>query len=88
MENAENISLEKTTPGCFKQNPPLNLLLVDDHHILRQGMKQLLEMEDGIHICGESDNGEDAILKALSLKPDIILMDINLPKANGYAASK
>ncbi len=67
---------------------PINVLMIDDHTILRQGMRQLLEMDAALHICGEAENGEDAILKALSLKPDVILMDVNLPKVNGYEASR
>jgi DNA-binding NarL/FixJ family response regulator len=66
----------------------INILMVDDHTILRQGLKQLLESDGSIQICGEADNGEEAIFKALSLKPDVILMDINLPKVNGYEASR
>src|SRR5687768_1075562 len=66
----------------------IRLLLVDDHTILRQGLKQLLAMDPKIEICGEAENGEDAILKSLILKPDIILMDINLPKVNGYESSR
>jgi DNA-binding NarL/FixJ family response regulator len=67
---------------------PINVLLVDDHTILRQGLKQLLETDSQLHICGEAENGEEALAKAFSLKPDIILMDINLPKINGYEASR
>jgi two-component system, NarL family, response regulator DegU len=70
------------------QTTPVNVLLIDDHTILRQGLKQLLETDNNICICGEADNGEDAIFKALSLKPDVILMDINLPRVNGYEASR
>ncbi len=64
------------------------VLLVDDHTILRQGMKQLLEMDQRISICGEALNGEEAILQALTMKPDVILMDINMPKVNGFMASR
>lgn len=64
------------------------VLLVDDHTILRQGMKQLLEMDARISICGEALNGEEAILQALTMKPDVILMDINMPKVNGFMASR
>ncbi len=67
---------------------PIRLLLVDDHAILRQGMKQLLETEDDFIVCGEAGNGEEAIVQTLSLKPDIILMDINLPKLSGYESSR
>lgn len=70
------------------ESDAIRVLLIDDHTILRQGLKQLLEDHDGILICGEAGNGEEAILQALSLKPDIILMDINLPKVNGYEASR
>jgi two-component system response regulator DegU len=66
----------------------IRVLLVDDHTILRQGMKQLLEMDERISICGEALNGEEAILQALTMKPDVILMDINMPKVNGYMASR
>jgi DNA-binding NarL/FixJ family response regulator len=67
---------------------PIRILLVDDHPILRQGMKQLLEMNTGFVVCGEAGNGEEAIVQALSQKPDIILMDINLPKVSGYESSR
>jgi DNA-binding NarL/FixJ family response regulator len=70
------------------ERQPINVLIVDDHTILRQGLKQLLEIDKNLNICGEAENGEEAILKALSLKPDIILMDINLPKVSGYEASR
>lgn len=72
----------------MNDTPVIRILLVDDHTILRQGLKQLLETDNRIEVCGEADNGEDAVLKALTLKPDIILMDVNLPKVNGYAASQ
>ncbi|HEY9686200.1 MAG TPA: response regulator transcription factor [Coleofasciculaceae cyanobacterium] len=67
---------------------PIRILLVDDHPILRQGMKQLLEINAGFVVCGEAGNGEEAIVQALSQKPDIILMDINLPKVSGYESSR
>ena len=66
----------------------IKILLVDDHTIVRQGLRQLLETDDRITVCGEAENGEEAIVKALSLKPDVILMDVNMPKVNGYEASK
>jgi DNA-binding NarL/FixJ family response regulator len=59
---------------------------VDDHPILRQGMKQLLECNDTLIVVGEAGNGEEAVLQALTHKPDVILMDINMPKLSGYEA--
>lgn len=73
------------TPHSLK---PIRILLVDDHPILRQGMRQLLELYGGLEVCGEAGNGEEAIMQALSQKPDIILMDINLPKVSGYESSR
>lgn len=67
---------------------PIRALLVDDHPILRQGMRQLLEMHGGIQVCGESGDGEDAVVQALAHKPDVVLMDINLPKVSGYESSR
>jgi DNA-binding NarL/FixJ family response regulator len=67
---------------------PIRLLLVDDHAILRQGMKQLLETEALFVVCGEAGSGEEAISQAFLLRPDIILMDINLPKLSGYESSR
>lgn len=67
---------------------PIRVLLVDDHPILRQGMRQLLEMHGGITVCGEAGDGEEAVVQALALKPEIILMDINLPKVSGYESSR
>ena len=74
---------------CIPNNPKvIRVLLVDDHPILRQGMRQLLEMHGGIEVCGESGDGEDAVVQALAHKPDIVLMDINLPKVSGYESSR
>ncbi len=70
------------------ESDSIQVLLVDDHTIVRQGLKQLLELDEGIHILDEAGNGEEAILKAITQKPDVTLMDINLPKANGFEASR
>lgn len=72
----------------MSENKPIRILLVDDHTIVRQGLRQLLETDPLIEVCGEADNGEDAIMQAIGLKPDVILMDVNLPKVNGYEASR
>lgn len=69
-------------------NTPIKLLLVDDHAILRMGLKQLLETDPRLEIVGEAENGETAIAQAFSVRPDIILMDVNLPKVNGFEASR
>lgn len=66
----------------------IRVLLVDDHTILRDGIRLLLSSQEDIEVVGEAGDGEEAIVKARGLKPDVILMDISLPKVNGIEATK
>ncbi|MBM7614837.1 response regulator [Alkaliphilus hydrothermalis] len=61
----------------------IKILLVDDHSLVRQGLKQILELEGDIEIIGQAGDGEEALVKVQQLKPDIVLLDINMPKLNG-----
>ncbi|WP_425446551.1 response regulator [Dethiothermospora halolimnae] len=61
----------------------IKVLIVDDHSLMRQGLKQLLELEDDIDVVCQSCDGEDAIKKTNEYRPDVILLDINMPKLNG-----
>lgn len=58
-------------------------MLVDDHAILRDGLKNLLELEEDIQVVGEAVSGEDAIINIQACKPDVVLMDINMPRMTG-----
>lgn len=69
-------------------NDKIRVLLVDDHAVLRKGMALLLEDEDDITVIGEAGDGEHAIVQARELKPDIVVMDINMPKLNGIEATR
>ncbi len=62
---------------------PLSLLLVDDHTILREGLRSLLELQPDLHVVGEAGNFEEAINGASRLQPDIVLTDIGLPGRSG-----
>ncbi|RDI05100.1 LuxR family two component transcriptional regulator [Pseudomonas fluorescens] len=66
-------------------NAPLrhNLLLVDDHPMMRRGIRQMLELEDDLQIVGEASHGEEALTLIEPLKPDLVLLDNNMPQMNG-----
>ena len=66
---------------------PIKVLLVDDHRIVRDGLKTLLNQGENIEVVGETDNGRDAVRLAESLSPDVIVMDVGLPDLNGIDAT-
>ena len=66
----------------------IRVLIADDHTVVRQGLRGLLEREADIHIVGEASNGGDAVRKAQALRPDIVLMDISMPQLNGLEATR
>ena len=61
----------------------ITILLVDDHPMLRQGVAQLIEMESSIKVVGQAGDGEEAIVKAHQLKPDMVLLDLNMKGMSG-----
>lgn len=66
----------------------IRVLVVDDHAILRDGIRSLLESQDDIIVVGEAGNGSEAIALVDKLLPDIVLMDISMPKTNGLEATR
>jgi PAS domain S-box-containing protein len=67
---------------------PLRILIVDDHEVVRRGVRTILLTRADVDICGEAVDGQDAIEKARELKPDIIVMDISMPRLNGLEATR
>lgn len=65
---------------------PIRVLLVDDHVVVRQGLKMVLGLEDDIEIVGEASNGEEAVAAARELEPQVVLMDLLMPVMNGVDA--
>lgn len=68
--------------------PKVNVVIVDDHPHGREGMRDILSLDTRFHIVGEAVNGEQAIQLANQHQPDLILMDINMPKLSGLAATQ
>ncbi|MBU5437487.1 response regulator transcription factor [Tissierella sp. MSJ-40] len=68
------------------KNRPISVMIADDHALIREGIKQILELENDITVIAQAGDGEEAIEKALELKPEVILLDINMPKVNGIEA--
>lgn len=66
----------------------IKVLVADDHPIVRKGLHMCLSKHDRLRIIGEACTGEEAVEKALSLSPDVVLMDISMPKMTGLAATE
>ena len=62
---------------------PIKIIIADDHALLRQGIRNVLELEEDLLVIGEAGDGEQAVQKTVELMPDILLLDINMPKFNG-----
>lgn len=65
----------------------LRILLADDHEIVREGLKRVLETQADLELVGEAGDGKEAIAKAIELKPDLILMDLSMPEMGGIEAA-
>lgn len=66
----------------------INVLLADDHMMVREGIHQILELEDNICVVGEAGNGIECIDAIYKLKPDVVILDINMPKMDGLSVLK
>jgi NarL family two-component system response regulator YdfI len=69
-----------------EQEKPIRVLIADDHLIIREGMRLILEAENGFELIGEACNGEEAIRLANELRPDVVLMDLRMPGMGGLQA--
>lgn len=66
----------------------VSVLIVDDHPMFLDGLRMALELEDDIHVLGQCTDGEDALREASAQKPDVVLLDINLPSMNGLQVTR
>jgi CheY-like chemotaxis protein/anti-sigma regulatory factor (Ser/Thr protein kinase) len=78
----------RTPPSALQHKPAkIRLLLVDDHAMVREGLRSVLESYDDVEIVGEASNGEDALALVERLRPALVVMDINMPKMSGIEAT-
>ena len=61
----------------------IKVLIVDDHRVVREGLSAILQSKENIQVLGEAQDGQEAVEKARSLLPDVILMDVSMPKMTG-----
>src|ERR1051325_996947 len=66
----------------------ISVLLVDDHHIVRQGLRALLTSEGDLNIVGEAQTGREAVQLAARLYPEVVIMDLAMPRLNGWEATR
>jgi DNA-binding NarL/FixJ family response regulator len=71
-----------------KQTAVVSILLVDDHALMREGLRQLLECEQDMRVVAEAINGLDAMQQVRRLRPDVVLMDISMPVVDGLAVTR
>lgn len=67
---------------------PIRLLLADDQKLMRQALRVFIENEPGMEVVGEAQDGRSAVIQAKSLQPDVVLMDLQMPRLDGVAATE
>ena len=66
---------------------PARILIVDDHEVVRMGLRIVLTNEGPLEVCGEAQDGLDALRKVLELLPDVVILDVTMPGMNGFEAA-
>ena len=67
--------------------PPLRILIADDHDVMREGTRAVIERQPGWEVCGIAGNGREAVAQAIQLQPDVVIMDMTMPELNGLDAA-
>jgi DNA-binding NarL/FixJ family response regulator len=68
--------------------PPVRILIADDHEIFRRGLRSLLESHLEWEVCGEATDGQEAVERVKELNPDVVVLDITMPRMNGLEAAQ
>jgi len=80
-------SVLSTHSSALHKNATIRVLLVDDHAMVRQGLRSVLEQYDDVTVVGEAGNGVEALEQVEALRPSVVVMDINMPEMNGIEAT-
>jgi DNA-binding NarL/FixJ family response regulator len=83
-----SLDLPRGTLNVEDQQMPVRVLIVDDQEPFRMAAKLVVEATDGFEVAGEAETGEDSVTLARELRPDLVLMDVNLPGINGLDATR
>lgn len=86
MPYREPAAIAPVTPPA--RTAPLRVLVADDHDLFRSGLRRLLDGEDGIHVVGDARRGDEAVRRAAELRPEVIVMDVDVPVMNGIEATR
>ena len=70
----------------YRNVSAIRILIAEDQTLMRQGLKTILDLEDGFEVVGEAADGQEAVDRALALRPDVVLMDVQMPHMNGVEA--
>lgn len=71
-----------------RKQPSISVLIVDDHPLFRDGLNKALSLEDDLYVMGQCEDGEEALATARRLRPDVVVLDINLPSMNGLQVAR
>ncbi|MGH2497461.1 MAG: response regulator transcription factor [Ktedonobacteraceae bacterium] len=86
--SVDTLEVERDLLDGRRQTAVISILLVDDHALMREGLRQLLECEDDMRVVAEAVNGLEAMRQARKLRPDVVLMDISMPVVDGLAVTR
>ncbi|SCD66280.1 two component transcriptional regulator, LuxR family [Streptomyces sp. SolWspMP-sol7th] len=83
----DTVPAEEGKAGAAPRGPrPIRVLIVDDHQVVRRGLRTFLEIQDDIEVVGEAADGDEGVARAGELRPDVILMDVKMPGTDGVEA--
>jgi DNA-binding NarL/FixJ family response regulator len=86
VSSSSKPGLEIAQPQSLSQSEPITVLLADDHNIVREGLRLLLESAGDIKVVGEAENGRQAVQQARDLSPQVVVLDLAMPLLNGVEA--